>query len=209
MIKLKLRGWSFYVCRRCHADGSAAAAMQTCLHSSRNSTVTGRRRHDHYREWKPAPTHTDTHRLTSLLSSRVFGGKVLLSDVRELPEFPEETPTTARRLWARRRGYLSERVVGGEDLAAGFGLTLLAPLLVFQQLQLLLPLLLLQLLLQTVVLHLPLVLQQLLLVLQSQELLLLLQEHVRRSQRSRNRHGAQSAYRMQSNQTRNWWKHLP
>lgn len=155
------------------------------------------------------PTHTDTHRLTRLLSSRVFGGKVLLSDVRELPEFPEETPTTARRLWARRRGYLSERVVGGEDLAAGFGLTLLAPLLVFQQLQLLLPLLLLQLLLQTVVLHLPLVLQQLLLVLQSQELLLLLQEHVRRSQRSRNRHGAQSAYRMQSNQTRNWWKHLP
>lgn len=55
-------------------------------------------------------------------------------------------------------------------------LTLLSPLLVLQQLQLLLPLLLLQLLLQTVVLHLPLVLQQLLLVLQRQELLLLLRE---------------------------------
>lgn len=52
--------------------------------------------------------------------------------------------------------------------------TLLSPLLVLQQLQLLLPLLFLQLLLQSVVLHLPLVLQQLLLVLQRQQLLLLL-----------------------------------
>lgn len=55
-------------------------------------------------------------------------------------------------------------------------LTLLAPLLVLQQLQFLLPLLLFQLLLHAVVLHLPLVFQQLLLMLQRQELLLLLRE---------------------------------